>query len=315
MASTPQSSSKTSQPIKTITPERSSPSSGVFVMKTLLIIILCSAFAHAAPQQAAFQWNPIQIGKTSFIPIAEVKNFFGFQTITIHEGTLTLDSPSAKITCSLGGHITYINGTKFLTAHPIRQLEGSHYISQHDITTLIAPLLRPQQAPKLRKPTTIVLDPGHGGHDHGAAGKEAQLTLALALQIKSLLEKAGLNVVITRDQDEFVSLTNRVKIANAHKDAILISLHFNSGNRNATGFETYIMSARPQANKNNAASLALAAAIHSQALLHLGEGAIKDRGIRRARFNILQGCIHPVIIIEAGSVSYTHLTLPTILLV
>jgi N-acetylmuramoyl-L-alanine amidase len=94
---------------------------------------------------------------------------------------------------------------------------------------------------------TIVLDPGHGGHDPGAIGpngvKEKDVTLAVAKRVKRLLEKSlDVSVVMTRDNDRFVPLKDRTQLANSVQGKIFISIHCNSNHsRRVTGATTYFL--------------------------------------------------------------------------
>lgn len=95
---------------------------------------------------------------------------------------------------------------------------------------------------------TICLDPGHGGSDLGAVGRsnllEKNITLKIAKKLKGLIEsKLGLQVVMTRENDEEVSLNSRVAKANNQKAQIFISIHVNSSFRKAaSGPETFYVS-------------------------------------------------------------------------
>jgi len=79
----------------------------------------------------------------------------------------------------------------------------------------------------------IVIDAGHGGHDSGALGahyQEKQLTLAAAKALKAKLEKTGnYKVVLTRSDDTFIPLEERVRISRAAHADLFISLHADSG--------------------------------------------------------------------------------------
>ena len=94
---------------------------------------------------------------------------------------------------------------------------------------------------------TIVIDPGHGGIDGGTVGKgglkEKVVTLDVALRLGRLLRrKSNMKVVYTRDEDVFVPLWQRTKIANDAGGKLFISIHVNgSPNRNARGFETHFL--------------------------------------------------------------------------
>lgn len=79
---------------------------------------------------------------------------------------------------------------------------------------------------------TIVIDAGHGGYDPGATGaaglKEKTVTLAVAKSVRRRLQAQGYHVLMTRDDDEYVSLKQRVNFANAHHADLFISIHVNS---------------------------------------------------------------------------------------
>jgi N-acetylmuramoyl-L-alanine amidase len=102
----------------------------------------------------------------------------------------------------------------------------------------------------------VVLDPGHGGrfpHD-GAHGRgrliEKNVALAVAQKTKALLEAAGATVVLTRETDEDVSLTERARVANEAGADLFLSIHCNSmestEDRKVTrGVETYFLSPDP----------------------------------------------------------------------
>jgi N-acetylmuramoyl-L-alanine amidase len=93
----------------------------------------------------------------------------------------------------------------------------------------------------------IVIDPGHGGHDPGAQVRgldEADLTLDIALRLEALLKKEpGLEVVLTRRTNVYLSLEERTEIANHEGADLFLSVHANtSRNLSASGVETYFLS-------------------------------------------------------------------------
>lgn len=95
----------------------------------------------------------------------------------------------------------------------------------------------------------VVLDAGHGGHDVGGsngATNEKDVSLEIVLQMKELLEEAGINVITTRDKDvalganESEDLRQRVSIANQAEATLFVSIHTNATpQQNADGFELY----------------------------------------------------------------------------
>jgi N-acetylmuramoyl-L-alanine amidase len=106
----------------------------------------------------------------------------------------------------------------------------------------------------------IVLDPGHGGHDTGTIGKgglrEKELVLEVAKQLKSMLEdKIHAEVLLTRDDDRFISLEERTAIANQARADLFVSIHANSSvSRITSGVETYFLDfAKSEAEREVAA--------------------------------------------------------------
>lgn len=102
------------------------------------------------------------------------------------------------------------------------------------------------------KVRTIVIDPGHGGHDPGATGptglKEKDVNLAIAKALKRKIEDNGgefgvSRVVVTRSDDRFIPLEERTGIAKRERADLFVSIHCNAAKNNqAHGIETYILS-------------------------------------------------------------------------
>lgn len=110
-----------------------------------------------------------------------------------------------------------------------------------------------------QKKFTIVLDPGHGGSDHGAnryysdlgTVREKDVTLAITLKLGRMLEKnKDYKVIYTRKIDEFPSLTDRTTLANRSKADLFISIHVNASTKSSPyGTETFVQG--PDQNKTN----------------------------------------------------------------
>jgi N-acetylmuramoyl-L-alanine amidase len=140
---------------------------------------------------------------------------------------------------------------------------------------------------------TVVIDAGHGGHDRGGIPRqrltEKIYTLDVARRLQRQLEAAGFRTVMTRAGDYFVGLGQRCAIANRQRNAIFISVHFNSGRREgANGIETYYYSR---------GSASYAAAVHAQVLRAAGT---ENRGIRRRGFYVLRHTRIPAVLAECG---------------
>lgn len=119
-----------------------------------------------------------------------------------------------------------------------------------------APARRPPAPPR---PFVVVLDPGHGGKDPGAIGlsgvHEKRITLLTALELRRRLQARGTTVHLTRSNDSFVALTERVRIAQAREADLFVSLHADSApSRSIRGVSVYTLAL--EASDEFAASLA-----------------------------------------------------------
>lgn len=109
----------------------------------------------------------------------------------------------------------------------------------------LIPTSPPIPARKRPHEVVVVLDPGHGGKDPGAIGKkgtkEKHITLQIATRLKELIAKRlGATVLMTRDEDRFLELEQRVEFANARKADLFVSIHVNSHpEKSVRGIELY----------------------------------------------------------------------------
>jgi N-acetylmuramoyl-L-alanine amidase len=184
---------------------------------------------------------------------------------------------------------------------------------------------------------TIVLDAGHGGQDVGTRGPsgyfEKDLVLDVALRLGALLtQRLGSDVVYTRDDDTFIPLEQRTRIANEHKADLFLSIHANSSPvRSVSGVESYYLNfttsrtALDVAARENAGSghtifdlkdligkIALKDKIeeshdfatHIQNSLFSisakSNAAAQNRGLKRAPFVVLIGASMPSVLAEIG---------------
>ena len=236
--------------------------------------------------------------------------------------TIRLDSGKMQLEVTVGLRECEINGVKHWLAFPVAFHDGQVLISRLDLSKIIEPSLRPELIPGMLPVTTVVLDPGHGGHDRGATsrfGFEKDFALDVALRARLLLEKEGYKVVMTRATDVFIPLEQRAAVANHIPDSIFISIHFNSSNTNADarGFEIFSMAPRGAPSTNDAVprerdlreepgnamdmpSGALAGSVFNALL---GQVPLVDRGVKHARFAVLRLCSQPAVLIECGFVS------------
>jgi N-acetylmuramoyl-L-alanine amidase len=148
----------------------------------------------------------------------------------------------------------------------------------------------------LAHPSVVVIDPGHGGHDRGGIPgqrlPEKVFTLDTAKRLARILHNdPAIMIVLTRDDDTFVSLNERTNVANRYAgyNAVFVSIHFNAGRRaGAYGIETYY---------NNQRGYRLAALVHPRVIQAM---ASIDRGIRHRSYRVLRNNRLPAILVECG---------------
>lgn len=192
----------------------------------------------------------------------------------------------------------------------------------------------------LVKELRIVIDPGHGGQDPGAIGvnglKEKEVTLAVAKELRRLIKgRIPCKILLTREDDRTLSLSQRTAAANAFGADLFVSIHANAArNRSARGIETYYLdrasdrsARRVAAQENQTTEDRVAETEHILADVLLGMkmpesrrlartiqeaivakvakefGAVRDLGVKRAPFYVLTGAVMPSVLVETAFLS------------
>jgi N-acetylmuramoyl-L-alanine amidase len=267
----------------------------------------------------------IQVSGRAYVDLGTVASSFGmkgywlsgYETYRLRSRWTTIDAGKNK-------RILQVNQLPVYLGFPMVESRRQLFISKADYQHVLQPILTPQvfdRRPGLRR---IVIDPGHGGKDSGARNdayglKEKQLTLDVSLRLKGLLERAGYEVVMSRDSDVYIPLEQRPQLANRVNADLFISLHFNAaGSATASGFESYALTPQFQAsskytkpgrgdnvaydgNKQNPWNTLMG--YHLQRSLVEGLGG-PDRGLKRARFLVLKHLDCPGVLLELGFVSH-----------
>jgi N-acetylmuramoyl-L-alanine amidase len=145
---------------------------------------------------------------------------------------------------------------------------------------------------------TVIIDAGHGGTDAGAASRhtgqrEKDLTLDMARRIRSELA-GGFRTILMRHDDSFIDLDDRVARANRHGDAILVSIHFNSGPSHVRGPETYYW---------RVDSHGLAVRLQ-RAMSAASPAEAANRGLVRRRLRLTRNPEIPCVLLEGGYLSH-----------
>ncbi|MCF7823601.1 MAG: N-acetylmuramoyl-L-alanine amidase [Candidatus Marinimicrobia bacterium] len=188
----------------------------------------------------------------------------------------------------------------------------------------------------------IVLDAGHGGHDPGARGNgatEKDIVLDVVKRLGKLIEaRTDIEVIYTRDKDEFIPLWERTKIANEAGGKVFLSVHANANkNKMASGFETYLLRPgkdpaaiavaemenaaikleKPSEHRTEMSSEQLIIATMAQSSFVQQSETLADliqsefdkkligqnRGVKQAGFIVLIGASMPNVLIELGFIS------------
>ena len=188
----------------------------------------------------------------------------------------------------------------------------------------------------------VIIDPGHGGHDTGAIGKngtrEKDITLAISQKLAEELKERGLEVILTREDDHYVRLEDRAQFANESRGDLFISIHCNSAaSSKLHGVETYTLNisadrysirlaARENASTekgisdlqfiladlatkaNTGESTRLASQVQKSLVGELSKdySDIKDLGNKEALFYVLLGVKMPAILVETAFLSHAE---------
>ncbi len=140
---------------------------------------------------------------------------------------------------------------------------------------------------------TVVVDPGHGGKDSGGRGNglvEKELTLETAKLLQSDLRAYGFRVVMTRTDDRFYLLDERVAMANGQRgnNAVLVSVHYDASGRSGNGCTTFYW---------RTDSHGLAVRVQQALVAETGLGNV---GVVRRRLRLTRNPDVPCLLVECG---------------
>ncbi|MDB9447488.1 N-acetylmuramoyl-L-alanine amidase [Anabaena sp. CS-542/02] len=159
------------------------------------------------------------------------------------------------------------------------------------------PTRQPTPTPARKTRSVVMIDPGHGGRDPGAIGigglRESDVVLPISKRVAAILEQNGVQAVLTRDSDYFVSLQGRVDLAERANADLFVSIHANAismSRPEVNGLETYYHDSGQR----------LARSIHNSVIQNV---TIRDRQVRRARFYVLRRNTMPSVLVEVGFVT------------
>jgi N-acetylmuramoyl-L-alanine amidase len=141
----------------------------------------------------------------------------------------------------------------------------------------------------------IVIDPGHGGKDHGTTGVqgtlEKNITMETATRLFNKLKAAGADVTLTRVYDEYISLPARASISNHLNADAFISIHYDSFSEGTEGATTFFY--HPWQKE-------LAVSIHSSLI---NQTDITNRGVRKGDYYVIRENNQNAVLVELGFLS------------
>lgn len=258
----------------------------------------------------------------------------GFEEMFAGSGPVMKAEPAVSVTAE-PAPVAAAQPAKSVPAKPAAPAKPAPVIKQEP---------HPLAVSSAHKKMRIVVDPGHGGKDPGAVRsrmREKDWNLAVGKELAALLKKAGFEVKMTRDNDTFIALSERSKMANNFKADLFVSVHTNaSKNKNAHGFQVYFRSEK--ATDREAADVAameneamqyeevhynfvdallqslaknefvnesskLAGYVRNSVFKQPGIGIAvnQNSSIRQANFYVLKGVNSPAILVEMGYISST----------
>ena len=253
-----------------------------------------------------------QLAKRLGLKIAQATSCSAILTNQANVVTIVAD-PNGKV---------YVNGDIVRVSGPISPLSGSLFVPGAMVNA-IRPAMRSKSSfavsensnasrnttirPRWLGSATVVVDAGHGGRDPGAIGiykqsgnrirlLEKTVNLHISGEVAKLLERRGVKVIMTRDDDSFIPLAKRVSTADNARASLLLSLHADAAkNKSAHGFTVYV------GKKPSGESLKAARKIARR----LAATGAHSRGVKRHERNIrvINAPKGPSVLVEVGFLS------------
>lgn len=292
------------------------------VVLSVFLVLVSLVVGHA--QSSLRNIEKIAVGGTEYVRLLDWCNANDLKLAwTKRDETLRATNRLHRLMFAVESRRIEMDGVAVLLSHQLISRNGVPLVSTLDLLTTLHPLLYPQQVDKTRI-KTICLDAGHGGKDTGQIDSKGGLrkfektyTLFLTEEVSKLLQQKNFKVVYSRNRDSKVELSERADIANRAKADLFVSLHFNSAaETGVSGLETFCMSpagvessnagggrssiGNYAGNASNTENMVLAYQIQKSILSSM---RMEDRGVKRARFEVLREAKMPAILIEGGFMS------------
>jgi len=214
------------------------------LLRTISMLVLFLLLSAGEVSAQGGKWEIYDIGGVKYVSLSDVWRFYRFTPKQGRPGCVSYGAANRVVSVKPERQDFYVNNYRYVLSYPVRKHGEELLISAVDMKKLVDPVLRPRFSKQAGVVKTVVIDPGHGAHDAGAVSpwaREKDCNLAVGLKVKARLEKLGFRVVMTRSTDVFLTLKQRVEIANRTPDSIFVSIHHNSGRRAAEGIETFTL--------------------------------------------------------------------------
>ncbi len=292
------------------------------LMKVFSVILIWFLGAWAASAQIpAAKLHPVQLFGHDYVSLDEFARLYDFR-MRHSRGSADVQMANrwAVLRFTVDSNRAEINGVNVWFSYPVAGQNDAVYVSLLDLKMTLQPILFPPKSSPPARVRTICLDPGHGGKDPGnevGRYQEKQFALLLAKAVRDLLVDAGLRVILTRASDSYPELPARPALARAKGADMFVCLHFNSGPAEVKGSEVYCLTpagARSTNDRGDRAALSsvegnrwdakntlLAYEIQRSLVRSLGQ---EDRGMHRARFEVLRLATVPAVLVESGFMTH-----------
>jgi N-acetylmuramoyl-L-alanine amidase len=285
-------------------------------LRRLILCLVVAAVLAGARAGAAVRIRLVRLAGTPHVVLRDAAAYYGMAMRT-EDDAVRLVSAHADVDFTRQDRRATINGVNVSLSHPLTAWTGEPMLSLVDLRVLLDPILRSASLPA-RPVGRIVLDPGHGGSDTGALGsraREKDVTLAVAHNVRTLLQRVGYSVALTRAGDEKVSLRERVSRARHNGADLFVSIHANAAqDAGAAGIETFLLTpegtrstysetvkTRPTPGNTFDRDNARLGFEIQRYLLRATGGT--DRGLKHADFAVLRDAPCPAALVEIGFIT------------
>ncbi len=313
---------------------------GIYLASVLLLAVFCGC--ASAPRKGGVQSYTIS-GATYFslASLCDLNNVKWEYDLLAR--TAVLNKGAHRINIQAGGKNIFVDGSSKQLNEPVDIYRGALVVPAQ-FRQLLEALLSSSAAPEaisfynIKK---VIIDPGHGGKDPGALGRnglhEKDIVLDIAARLSRILREYGVQTVLTRSTDKFIPLEKRAALTENSQADLFISIHANANkSRSLSGFEVYSIS--PEVSdykralnsaKNSSldlsklslasSSLSLKAILWdmiytynrgesiqlSQDICQAIGNSVDTRiiGVKNANYCVLRGACIPAILVEVGFIS------------